>query len=141
MPLSLQSLHQYTQPVPVTKEIPSPIASTKEAHPLSLPRHSPKVNGRKQFRKVHQRHQVMDEDGEDSDGSDSDSSPSEVEEDEVDTPQNGEQARFVEMFLSLIFATVHTSNTQRKKVRNIQSIITFNIAINYSLYRRVKRHA
>ena len=74
----------------VTKDPPTPIASTKEAHSLSLPRQSPKANSRKQLRKVHQRHQVMDEDGEDSDGSDSDSSPSEVEEDEVDTPQNSE---------------------------------------------------
>ena len=74
----------------------------------------------------------MDEDGEDSDGSDSDSSPSEVEEDEVDTPQNGEQARFVETFLSLIFATVHTSNTQRKKA--LQHSKYYHFQYRYQLF-------
>lgn len=105
--------------MPVTKELPTP---TKETHFLSLPRHSPKANSRKQLRKVHQRHQVMDEDGEDSDGSESDSSPSEVEEDEVDTPQNGEQCIEINLKnLLMLYHTVHIGNAQRKKVSNINN--------------------
>ena len=77
----------HSMPVTAIKE-PRPSSAKKESHP-SLSRTVPAVSSHKQMRRAHQRHQVMDEDGEDS-NSESDSSPSEVEEDEADTVQHGE---------------------------------------------------